>query len=188
MIEYFSLAIDEQLSLVQPTVKMAGIMFDLIDRNREHLGKFLDFIDHVQEIKDEEDFLKRKLKGEAEGTDRLLLIAYEAEIIGVVDLYLIDQLNRKAEIGYWLSSTYCRQGMMTKAVNKVTQIAFKEMGLNKLSIVADIENYGSNRVAQNCNYTLVGTQREDQLVNGRYRDMNYYSILKSECINKKNRQ
>lgn len=183
MIEYFSLAIDEQLSLVQPTVKMAQIMFDLIDCDRDHLGSFLDFIDHIQEVKDEEDFLKLKLKGEAEGTDRLLLIAYEAEIIGVVDLHLIDQLNHKAEIGYWISSKFSRQGMMAKVVNKVTQIAFKEMGLNKLSIVADIENYGSNRVAQNCNFTLVGTEREDRLVNGRYRDMNYYSILKSEFIN-----
>ena len=183
MIEFFTLPLDEQLSLVQPTVKMAQVLFDLIDCDREHLRKFLNFIDGIQEVKDEENFLKLKLKGEAEGTDRLFLIAYKENIIGAIDFHVIDQVNHKAELGYWLSSQFCQQGMMTKVVNKVTQIGFEEMGLNKLSIITDIENYGSNRVAQNCNYTLVGTQREDQLVNGRYRDMNYYSILKSEFMN-----
>lgn len=178
----FTLAVDEKICLVQPTFQMAAEIFTLIDEDRDHLREYLDFVDLTKEVKDEENYLKMKFQGYAQGTDRLFFIAYEGKLVGTIDLHFIDSVHHKAEVGYWLSSRYTRKGIMTKVVNKLSEIAFFEMGLNKLTIVADVENYGSNRIAQGCNYTLVGTKREDILMYERYRDMNHYSLLKSEFM------
>ncbi|MDC2815584.1 GNAT family protein [Leuconostoc suionicum] len=37
---------------------------------------------------------------------------------------------------------------MTKSVRKICEYAFENIGLNKLSLFADVENIGSNAVAK----------------------------------------
>ncbi|WP_313467073.1 GNAT family protein [Carnobacterium sp.] len=180
MKNYFYLPIDSKLSLVQPTVDMATILFDLVDSDREHIREFLDFVDTTKEPSDEIKYINMKLSGHIKGTDRLFLISYEDELVGSIDLHFIDSRNKKAEIGYWIHSSQAKKGITTKCVKKVCQIAFEEMGLNKLSIVADTENAGSNAVALKSGFSFVGTDKEDIVMYDKLRDMNKYSLLKSE--------
>lgn len=180
MKHYFYLPIDSKLSLVQPTVDMATILFDLVDSDREHIRQFLDFVDITTEPNDEVKYINMKLSGYVKGTDRLFLISYEGKLIGSIDLHFIDSRNKKAEIGYWIHSSQTQKGIATKSVKKVCQIAFEEMGLNKLSIIADTENTGSNAVAIKSGFSFVGTDKEDLVMYGNMRDMNKYSLLKSE--------
>ena len=180
MKHYFHLPIDSKLSLVQPTVDMASTLFDLVDSDREHIRQFLDFVDVTKEPTDEIKYINMKLSGQVKGTDRLFLISYEDKLVGSIDLHFIDSRNKKAEIGYWIHSSQEKKGITTKSVKKVCQIAFEEMGLNKLTIVADTENIGSNAVAIKSGFSLVGTDKEDIIMYGDLRDMNKYSLLKSE--------
>lgn len=180
MKNYFYLPIDSKLSLVQPTVDMATILFDLVDSDREHIGEFMDFVDITKEPRDEINYINMKLSGQVKGTDRLFLISYEDELVGSIDLHFIDSHNKKAEIGYWIHSSQAKKGITTKCVKKVCQIAFEEMGLNKLSIGADTENTGSNAVALKSGFSFVGTDKQDIMMYDRLRDMNKYSLLRSD--------
>ena len=180
MKHYFHLPIDSKLSLVQPTVDMASTLFDLVDSDREHIRQFLDFVDVTKEPADEIKYINMKLSGQVKGMDRLFLFSYEDKLVGSIDLHFIDSRNKKAEIGYWIHSSQAKKGITTKSVKKVCQIAFEEMGLNKLTIVADTENIGSNAVAIKSGFSLVGTDKEDIIMYGDLRDMNKYSLLKSE--------
>lgn len=159
---------------------MATILFELVDSDREHIREFLDFVDTTKEPSDEINYINMKLSGHIKGTDRLFLISYEDELVGSIDLHFIDSRNKKAEIGYWIHSSQAKKGNTTKCVKKVCQIAFEEMGLNKLSIVADTENVGSNAVALKSGFSFVGTDKEDIVMYDKLRDMNKYSLLKSE--------
>lgn len=180
MKNYFTLAIDEQITLIQPMFSMAEKLYELVDQDREHLRRFLDFVDITTKVEDETNYLKMKLTGYVEGTDCLFLIGYEGEIVGSIDIHFINQQANRGEIGYMISSSYTNKGIVTKCVKKVCEIAFEELGLNKLALMADVENLPSNKVAQKAGFSLVGTLKEEILMYEQYRDLNRYELLKSE--------
>lgn len=180
MTHYFKLSVSDCVSLVQPTIQMAEPVFNLLDSDREHIGKFLDFIPLTNKVEDEENYLKMKLTGVANGTDALYLIYYQDELAGTIDLHFIDQTHKKAEIGYWIHSSFINKGITSLAVNKICQIAFDNFNLNKLTIIADVENIASNKVAQKAGFSFVATDKEDIIMNGQYRDMNRYILLRKD--------
>lgn len=180
MKNYLSLPVTNEIALIQPTIQMAEEIFQLIDSDREHIGQFLDFVSFTKEIKDEEDYLKTKLTGVANGTDSLFLISYKQELAGTIDLHFINSVSKKAEIGYWIDSKFAGKGIMPLVVDKVCALAFEDLGLNKLSIFADVDNLPSNRVALKAGFSFVATHKEDIVLHGTFRDMNHYSLLKKE--------
>ena len=183
MKEYLRLPIEGELALVHAEVRMAQEMFELIDSDRAHLRPYLEFVDEVKDKSSQEAYIKMKLVNEAKGTDALFMIALGEELIGCIDLHFIDQVNDKADIGYWLHSAYINQGIISKAVRKICDYAFDGLGLNRLSIVADVNNVASNQVAQKQGFTWAGTQKQEQKRYGAYHDMNHYYLLKKEFKN-----
>lgn len=174
----FSIQINEHLSLVFPRLEHAETLFQLVDSDREHLRPFLDFVDTTTTIEDERNYLAMKLTGYANGTDCLYLISYKETIVGSIDLHFINKRFKKAEIGYWIHSSCTGKSITTLCVNKLCEIAFTQLGLNKLTIVADTENIASNRVAKKSGFAFIGTLPQDILLYEQFRDMNSYSLLK----------
>ncbi|EFI84839.1 GNAT family N-acetyltransferase [Listeria grayi] len=176
----FTLSVDEKIDLVQPSLENAKDLYAVLDNDREHLRKFLNYVDDTNELADEENYFRIKLAGYAKGTDRLYLIAYESKIVGAIDLHFIDAANHSAEIGYWINSAYIGKGIAPKCVQKLCQIGFETLALNRITLVADTENKGSNRVAEKCGFMLEGTLKQSKLIRGEFRDFNTYALLKSE--------
>lgn len=63
------------------------------------------------------------------------------EVIGCIDLVRGDEL----EIGYVLSRKYWNQGIMSEALNTFLHY-LKEIGYDKMTIRANVDNIGSNKV------------------------------------------
>lgn len=146
MNHWATIKVDEQVQLVQPTIEMAEAVFSLIDSDREHIGKFLDFVEGAQNAADVEELIKNKISGYVAGTDRLFFIAKAGKLIGTINFNLMDLKNQKAEIGYWLHSSHCGQGITTKCVRKLCEIGFEEMNLNKISIVTELKIRQASRL------------------------------------------
>ncbi|MEG0550370.1 MAG: GNAT family protein [Vagococcus sp.] len=182
MTYYFTLPVTKDIAFVQPRLELAAVVFQLIDSDRKHLEEFLDFVEITKEIKDEEIYLKMKLTGEANGTDRLFFISYQGELVGTIDLHFIDHKNKKADIGYWIHSDFIKKGIMTASVHKICDIAFEDLDLNKLTIIADSKNIASNGVAKKCGFTFVATDKEESMLYGELRDTNRYALLKRDYL------
>ncbi|TDM07932.1 GNAT family N-acetyltransferase [Macrococcus lamae] len=176
----FKLAVDDHITLVQPELFLAEDLFNVLDNNREHLREFLDFVDMTKEVSDERLYIKMMLEKQAAETGRLFLIYYDEQLVGTIDLHNIDRNNKKAEIGYWLDKNYNGRRITTKCVTKVCEIAFQYMRLNKLTIIAEVGNQGSNKVALNAGFTIVGTDKDDVYRNDQFCDMNRYALLKKD--------
>ncbi len=176
----FKWEINPKLSLVSPSVYLAKAVYQALDNDRKHLRTYLDFVDTTTSVEDEEAYIKMKLGGEMNGTDRLFFIAYQEEIVGSIDFHFIDLNNQTAEIGYWVASSHCGKNIATEAVKTLCKIAFDEMGLNRLTIVADVENKPSNRVAIKSGFKKEGTFRQSKKVYDERRDFNIYALLKEE--------
>ncbi|MBY0011704.1 GNAT family N-acetyltransferase [Paenibacillus typhae] len=116
-----------------------------------------------------------------ERTDlRLLLFNKETGVlIGSSGLHRIDWQTRKFEIGYWVRTSYGRQGYITEAVKAITDYAAQELQANRIEIRCDSRNVQSARVAERCGFTLEGILRNDKCdVEGLLRDTMIFSKVR----------
>ncbi|APB31157.1 GNAT family N-acetyltransferase [Vagococcus teuberi] len=177
---YFKLPVNHKVSLVKPEINMSNEFFNLVQKNSEHLAEFLDFISLTKEVKDSENFIKRSISQEAQGKENVFFITDNDKIIGCIDLHNIDMTHKKAEIGYWLDKDYTRNNITSDCVNKICQLAFDKLKLNKLIILAEETNMASNLVAKKVGFYLDGIEREDLFRQNKFVTMNKYSLLKSD--------
>lgn len=182
MKKYFGLSIDKNLDLVIPELSMADEVFRLVDSDRDHLRTFLGFVDSSVDVTSQINYFKMKMAGAANGTDKLFFIATNNKIIGCMELHNMDSNTGKAEIGYWIHSSYSSQNIISKAVKRLCTYSFEVLELNKLSIFADVENIASNKIAIKNGFKLVGIKLQDVVIYDKYRDMNEYYLLKSDFV------
>lgn len=167
-----------KITLRPPDLKMAEALFETIQENFAHLSRFLDFITEDLTVDAEKSYLKMMIQHQAESKGQLFLIYYEDKLIGTIDLHKIDLKNSKAEIGYWLAKGYTGKRIATESVAFICGYAFKILGLNKLTIIADVRNIASNKVAENAGFHFVATDVQDMNDGENFQDMNRYILLR----------
>lgn len=182
MLKYFGLNIGNGFQLIIPELGMATEVYKLIESDRKHLRNFLDFVDDYTDVSSQISYLKLKMQGVANGTDKLFFIAQEDKIIGCINLHNIDIKISKAEIGYWIHSSYTGKNIVTKAVKTLCDYSFNILGLNKLVIFADVNNSASNAVALKSNFKFVGVKVQDAFLHDEFKDLNEYYLLKSDFM------
>ena len=116
----------------------------------------------------------------ANGDFWFAIILVDNEPAGMIDLHEFSHDNQRAQIGYWLADRFQGLGIMTLSLNRLEQIAFNELGLNRLELLADINNQKSRAVAERRGFHQEGILKEYALYNGKFHDMVLYSKLKSE--------
>jgi len=68
------------------------------------------------------------------------------DFIGTIDLHKIRLDLKTAAIGYVINKKYWNQGYTTEANRAVIQLAFEQIGMNKLVALYDVDNPASGRV------------------------------------------
>lgn len=168
---------DIELVKLEPTFENTKIIFDLINKDREYIGKWLGWVDYIQKAEDE--FLSIKDMSQEKSTE--YFIKYKDKIVGAVGFHTVKEKNRFGEIGYWLGSDFNGLGIMTKAVKIFESFAFDKADFNRIEIRMDTENKKSESIAKRLGYHLDGELRQDELLkNGSFRNTYIYSKLKSE--------
>ena len=74
----------------------------------------------------------------------------EVGLIGMIGFN--EATNTNAGVGYWLAKLYWGHGIMTQALEKVTELGFKEYGFHRLEMPIFSFNLASCRVAEKCGY------------------------------------
>lgn len=70
------------------------------------------------------------------------------DFIGTIDMHKIRLDLKTAAIGYVIHKKYWNKGYTTEATRAVLELAFEEIGMNKLVALHDIDNPASGRVMQ----------------------------------------
>lgn len=170
------------LKRTKPNLEMAKAMFEVVDQNRKHLENWLPWVKLTLKVEDSLKYLFDKEEEIKKGTKVGYGLFLKDEYIGDISIFNIDEKNKSAEIGYWLSSSYLRNGYMTEAVGILEKEAFEEIGLNRIQIRCDERNNASAGVAKKCGYTFEGKLREDAFsdVFNDFRNTLIFSKLESE--------
>ena len=77
------------------------------------------------------------------------------KMIGVVRFEKIDVQKRTAELGYFLNASYWGRGLMTEAVTCLSNLALTAVGMDRIILIAHLENKASIRVAEKSGFKLV---------------------------------
>ena len=170
------------LKRLRPTIKIATEMFANINLNRTHLGKWFPWVELTKKVEDSLKYLFDEEDKTKKGEKIDYGIYFNGKHIGNVGIFDIEWEHRCAEIGYWLSSEFLRNGYMTEAVRVLERYGFEVLGLNRIQIKCDERNEASVGVAKKCGYKLEGLLREDTYIKkeGRFRSTYMFSKLKGE--------
>lgn len=162
--------------------------FRLVDGDREHLRQWLPWVDKAVEEEQILDFIRSGLRQFADNAGFHCGIWWQGEPAGVIGFQRVNWLNRKVELGYWLSSGRQGQGLMTDAVRALTSFAFQEWGLHRVQIQCATGNHRSCAIPLRLGFTHEGVLREAQLLRGQFLDLNLYSMLARDWPTARNPQ
>lgn len=159
---------------------LADRIFRIVQAERDHLGRFLPWVQQTQSISDTVRFLAQARDAFLHGQAVHGAIWVDGELAGMMALTLHNKVDQCAHIGYWLSSRVQGRGVIAKALPEFVRYAFTEWRLHRIEILCATDNVRSCRVAERAGFVHEGVLREARKVNGAYLDMHVYSLLEQE--------
>lgn len=103
------------------------------------------------------------------------------KVIGGISISVMDDVYEKsAELGYWLSEDYWRQGITSHAVQMICREAFARFDIIRIFAEPFEHNAGSRRVLEKADFTYEGTMRSGVYKNGEIHSYCMYSLLRGE--------
>lgn len=175
--------VDDDLSLRLFEPQHAEEIFVVVDANRQHLSRWLPWADTTTEPEHLRAFAESMLKAFAAGTDIALTILEHGKVVGGIGLKISrrsDVQLADADIGYWLAADAQRRGIMTRSVRAVTDYAFEQLHLLRLTIRAEPDNTGSCGVPRRLGWRHEGTMLGVCYWKGRRVDHELYALLAEE--------
>ncbi len=159
----------------------AEAIFTTIDTQREYLGKWLPFVEFTKTVEDTLKFIAAIVEKPEKSRERVFVIKYQGNFAGLIGYKDTDWLNHKSEIGYWLSESFQKKGIVAKSVKALISYGFNKMELNRIQIKCAVGNIPSKRIPINFNFKFEGIERNGELLTGgEYTDLEVYSLLASE--------
>ncbi len=158
----------------------AAELFALVDKNRGYLREWLDWVDAQTGPKvSRENILKRIEKAE-KGEMLDLGIYLDGKLIGSMGFNPISRKNKRAEIGYWISSEYQKQGIVTDCVRALTSFGFRELALHRIEIHCSTRNAKSSAIPEKLGFTLEGVFRDAFFLYDHFESSRVYSVITHE--------
>ncbi len=174
---------DNELELKTISDGDADPLFRLIDKNRDHIRKWLSWIDNVKTLDDEKKEIVEWIEKEKNGESLIFGIWFKKILVGIISLEYISSINRNAELGYWLDEEHQGKGIITKSCKMVIDHAFKSLKLHRVEIFCATKNDRSCSVAKRLGFKEEGIARESGLINGKFLDHYLFSMLVHEWKN-----
>jgi len=147
---------DGKLSLIQFTPKDAQEIFELIDRNREHLSQNNE--DTAKKYPTLESVEESILHPTNPNRLRFAIRDSQGVFLGSINLTPEKDNPQKGEIGYYLGKEATGKGYATQAVNLLTDYAFDKLNYQELYGIVAITNDPSKKVLQKAGYEETGTE------------------------------
>jgi RimJ/RimL family protein N-acetyltransferase len=95
----------------------------------------------------------------------------------------VDEFNASGNLGYWCAPEARGRGVATRALRMLCRYGFDELGLERLELVTDPDNVGSQRVAEKVGFRREGVLRSHMRhPDGRRRDSVMFSLLPGELV------
>lgn len=172
--------VDKETLLRIPEPSDADEFYAVIDRNREYLGEWLDFIPETTGVEVTRGVIERWQKSAQEESAFNFVIEYRGKIVGSAGFSRLKEPRRRSELGYWLAEEMQGRGIMTGCCRAMLKHLFEERNLNRVEIRIAVSNKKSRAIPERLGFTQEGVLRQTGYHGDDYSDMAVYSMLARE--------
>ena len=158
----------------------AQSLFQLIDRNRDHLSPWFPWVKFMAAIVNVDNFITASKQRMKDGVEVSYVIFYKGALAGRIGIYYIDGMNKSGGIGYWLGKEFEGKGIVSSCIPEILSIGFNDLGLNRIEIKCATDNIRSKSIPERFNFFYEGILREAELNEATFKDLHLYSMLKRE--------
>jgi ribosomal-protein-serine acetyltransferase len=159
----------------------ADEMFAAVDANRDHLRRFMPWVDKTTTVDHTKDFIRKMLTRMADNDGFATGIWEKDRYIDNIGFHSIRWERRFTEIGYWLAANAQGRGIMTKACTAMTAHAFDAWKLNRVEIRCDPENTRSRAIPERLGFKQEAILRQILIGgDGQLHDSVVYGMLADE--------
>lgn len=172
--------VDENIQLRLVEWRHADAIFALVEKNREHLGRWLPWVESSTSVDSTKEFIATALEQYGRNDGFQASIWYQGELVGMIGFHMWDFADKKTEIGYWLAESHTGKGIMTKAVQAIVKYAFETLDLNRVEILCAVGNDKSCAIPERLGFIHEGILRKSHKLHGKLIDMNIFALLAEE--------
>lgn len=180
----FDIKVDEDIELKMLHIDDAKDIFKSIDSDREHLKKYLPWVDYTRTIEDINEFIRESKRKNANNDGFDAGIWLGDEFIGMIGFHSINKKIKAISIGYWLNKKHRGKGIMTYACEQFVRYAFNILKMNRVEIRCAEDNIKSRAIPERIGFRQEGVIRDGEILNGEYVNSVVYGILRRDKINK----
>lgn len=105
-----------------------------------------------------------------------VILDSDGEFMGSCGLNHRDELNQRANLGYWVRTDRAGRGVATAATVLLASHGLTELGLRRIEIVMAVENHASRRVAERAGATYEGVLLKRLILQGISHDAHGFSV------------
>ncbi|MHA7966889.1 GNAT family N-acetyltransferase [Paenibacillus sp. CAU 1782] len=87
---------------------------------------------------------------------------------------------QNAYLGYFINHEHSGKGLMTEAVYRCIEIAFRELGLHRIQAAVMPVNKASSAVLEKCGFRQEGLARRYLHINGKWEDHFLYAVTNDD--------
>ncbi|QVY62740.1 GNAT family N-acetyltransferase [Cytobacillus gottheilii] len=176
----FTLKVDEELELQLFQLQHTEELFALVDFNRQHLRKWLPWVDNTTSAVQYNSIIPMWLKQFADNNGFNAGIRYKGKLAGSIGLHQIDWHNKQTSIGYFLGEGFQGKGIMTRSVQAIVNYSFLELKLNRIEIRCGIGNTKSRAIPERLGFKQEGIVRDAEFLYDHFHDLAVYGLLYRE--------
>src|SRR5687767_9560952 len=176
----FSLNIDDDLKLTLPEPHMADAVTELVRANLPRLKLWMPWAVDDYSAEHCRQWIQRTLDDFAADGRFNTIIMYQGKYAGGIGFHNLDNVNRSAEIGYWIGGEFEGRGIVSRCCRVLIDHLFNTMQLNRVQINCNVENVRSRAVPERLGFKLEGVHRQVEFLNNQFGDLAIYAMLREE--------
>ncbi len=151
-----------RLILRPPQIGDGKVLNEAVLESFDLLNAFMDWAKVKPSLEDSEEIVRQAVENwilKKNDEPYLMLLIFHkdtGQFIGATGYHHYHWDVPSLETGYWIRTSYAGKGFMTEAINALTQYAFKQLKVNRLTITCDSDNLRSKNIPEKLGYTLEG--------------------------------
>lgn len=176
----FRIPVRADLELRLASYSHAEPLYALVEENRQYLARWLPWVEETHSAVDIADWVRRGLEQYTRNEGWQAVLWHAGEPAGCIGFKVIDWVNLRVEIGYWLAERHQGKGLMTAAARAAVDHAFTEWRLNRVEIRCAKGNLRSAAIPLRLGFAEEGILREAFLVGHEFQDLRLFAALRRE--------
>ena len=170
-----------EISIRRLEVSDATALYEAVRESLDTLGPWMPWCHRDYAPEESEQWVEKQIAAFNAGDEYTFAILRNSEhFAGICGLNSIDRVNHRANLGYWIRASMTGKGMATAAASLLAAWAFNATDLNRLEIVASVDNLASIRVAERCGAKREGTLRQRLVLHGKAHDAAVLSLTRED--------